>query len=77
MGVVLQLNENMLAKTLDRPIKEIDDAEIEKNINLADTNHDNNVTKEELKSWIINHLKKDEHHHNETCLAIAKITSET
>jgi len=48
MSVVLQMNENVLAKSMDRDPVEIDEKEVHVAIEQADDNKDGKITKEEL-----------------------------
>jgi Ca2+-binding EF-hand superfamily protein len=71
--VVLQLHENMLAKSLNREIQEITEDQIKCAVKLADLNHSGNLTRDELAVWIKSHTKQDPKIKEETELMIKKI----
>ena len=48
ISVVLQMNENMLAKACNREIKQITEDQIKTTIKIVDANHDGKLSKEEL-----------------------------
>ena len=54
------MNENMLAKNLGRPIKEITSAMVDEALIQADTNKDGQISKSELNAWIVNYMRDKE-----------------
>lgn len=66
----------MLAKSMGREIKEISEEDIQKNFDIADENHDGQLTKHEIMIWIKTHLNSSQTTQEETRLMIEKIESE-
>jgi Ca2+-binding EF-hand superfamily protein len=73
--VVLQLNENMLAKSNERDSKDIQEELIKGSFDVVDANHDGKITKDELKTWLKSHLSKDESIHAETLNLVKQLSS--
>lgn len=70
LSIVLQLNENMLAKSVGREAQDITEEHVRQQIKLADANKDNKLSRLELQQWVKKHLKADNQVQMETQLMI-------
>lgn len=55
---VFEMNEQITAQSLNRPIEEISGEDVIKAVKDCDTNEDGYISKEELQEWIVPYMKK-------------------
>lgn len=60
LKTVLQLHQNMIAKLKFREPRQITDEEVAVAMEECDKDHDRQITRQELNTWIVEHMKKQE-----------------
>lgn len=72
VGMVLDIHEKTLATEVGRPPREITEKEIEAVIQDGDTNHDGNLSKEEVNNWVKKFMQNSTQHKTDYAKAIQK-----
>ena len=72
MKIVLTIHEKMIAEKIGRDAKEITNEEVLQAMKDCDTNQDGKISKDEMNSWVLAFLNKDDcyHREKEACLEL-------
>ena len=73
--MVLSIHERTVAASLERELKPIPQADVDRAVSDCDKDKDGKLSKEEMNNWLIKYLKTHEHYKHEHQTVLKKITS--